>query len=187
MGERLRRRTIYLATVAAMIAMTGGFVMATTITTLTSPPPQGGSYAATGAPPAGVSTSAILILQASATSPVSTSSAGVPAILTATTATTTDFYYLNAVANVGDFLQKINLTITAGSPAPTANLEYQVQVFINGVTASPITLWVETSATFAAPGVQIVSVVYDLGAGSSPVTITAVSDLVTQCTSVGSC
>lgn len=187
MGERLRRRTIYLATIAAMVAMTGGFVMATTISTITAPPPQGGGYTGAGTPPAGVATSSVLISQATGTASASVSSINSPAVLTATSSSALDTYNINAVLGAGDFLETITVTLTAGSPEVAASTEYAISIYINGVTSTPQTLWIETGSSFAAPALDTVSLVYDLGSGSSNVTITSVSDLVTQCPSVGTC
>lgn len=176
-----------MATVAAMVAMTGGFVMATTISTITAPPPQGGGYTGQGTPPANVLTSGVLMSQAGATAGISSSTISGPAVLTATSSSAGDSYFVTAVANVGDFLDTITVTFTAGSPAVAANTEYQVSIYVNGVTGTPITFWLETGPSFAAPAVDTVSVVYDLGSGSSNVTITSVSDLITQCSAVGTC
>lgn len=187
MGERTRRRAIYLATIAAMVAMTGGFVLATTISTITAPPPQGGGYTGQGTPPANVDTSGVLMSQASATAAISSSTINSPAVLTAGASSASDSYFVTSVASVGDFLETITVTFTAGSPAVAANTEYQLSIFVNGVTSTPVVFWLETGASFAAPAVDTVSIVYDLGSGSSNVTITSVSDLITQCSAVGTC
>lgn len=176
-----------MATVAAMIAMTGGFVLATTISTITAPPAQGGGYTNQGSPPVNVLTSGVLLAQASATQAASSSSISAPSVLTATASSANDNYFVTSVANVGDFTETFTITFTAASPEVAANTEYQISIYVNGVTSTPQVFWLETGPSFAAPAVDTVSVVYDLGSGSSNVTITSVSDLITQCTSVGTC
>jgi len=187
MGERFRRRAIYLTTIAAMIAMTGGFVLATTISTITAPPPQGGGFAGTGTPPTNVATTAILMTQAAATSSATSSSIGAPAVLTAGGSSASDTFFVNGVATVGDFLETLTITFTAGSPDVAANTEYQISIYIAGSTSAPQVVFVETGASFASPAVDTVSFVYDMGSGSGTITITSVSDLITQCASVGTC
>jgi len=187
MGERFRRRAVYLTTIAAMVAMTGGFVLATTISTITAPPPQGGGFASTGSPPANVATTNILMTQAAATSAATVSSIGAPTLLTAAGSSATDTFFVNGVATVGDFLQTMTITFTAGGPNVAPNTEYEISIFIAGSTSAPQIVFVETGASFASPAVNTVNFVYDMGSGSGTITITSVSDLITQCSAVGTC
>lgn len=186
MGPKTKRRAIYIATIAAMVAMTGGFVLATTITALSSPPAQGGGFATTGTPPAGVANSEILISQAGTPAVATVNSLGAPAGLTATTGTTVDFVYLNTVVNPGDFVETVTLNFTAAAGAP-AGTEYAISIQIAGSTPAPSVVYVETNSGFTGAGVDSVNFVWDMGTGASGITITSVSDLVTQCPSVGYC
>ncbi|HEY6238251.1 MAG TPA: hypothetical protein VIZ68_03595, partial [Thermoplasmata archaeon] len=68
-----------------------------------------------------------------------------------------------------------------------ANTEYEVSIYIAGSTSAPQVVFVETGPSFASPAVDTVSFVYDMGSGSGTITITAVSDLITQCSAVGTC
>lgn len=187
MGEKLKRRAIYLTTIAAMIAMTGGFVVATTITSIATPPGQGGAFGSAGTPPAGVATTGMLISQASATAGATANSLGSPDALTATTSSVTDTVHVNAVGAAGDFIETVTVTLTAGSSAAPASTEYEISFMIAGSTSSPQLVFVETTGTFASPAVDTVALQWDMGSGSSSITITSVSDLVTQCSSVGTC
>ncbi|GEM_PF-4062336 len=186
MAQKMKRRAIYIATIAAMVAMTGGFVLATTITALSSPPAQGGGFATTGTPPAGVANSEILISQASAPAVTTINSVAVPAALTATTGTTIDTIHLNTVVNPGDFLEILTLNFTAAAGAP-ASTEYAISIQIAGSTGVPQIVYIETAAGFTGAGIDSVNFVWDMGSGSGGITITSVSDLVTQCPSVGYC
>ncbi|MCI4317888.1 MAG: hypothetical protein L3J96_05060, partial [Thermoplasmata archaeon] len=94
---------------------------------------------------------------------------------------------VNAVAAVGDYVQTLTLTFTAGSPAVAASVEYSISIFISGATSTPQLVYLETSATFGSSAVDTVSFEYDIGNGSTPMTITSVSDLITQCSAVGTC
>lgn len=186
MNNKSRARAIYLATIAAMIAMTGGLVMATTINSITSPPAQGGGYTAAGTPPAGVANTATSLAQASATVAATTNTLASPKVLSVTTTSGSDTVNLNGVT-LGDYVETLTVTLTAGSPQVAANQEYMVSVYIGGGTSSPQLVYIETSATFGSAAVDTVNFQYDLGSGSSAITITSVSDLITQCTAVGNC
>jgi hypothetical protein len=187
MRRKWSNRAIYLATAAAMVALTGGFVLATTVTSISAPPPQGGGYTSAGTPPAGVATTATRLSQASATALATTNSLSGPASLTATTSPATDTIHVNAVGAVGDYVQTVTLTFTAGSPQVAQNQEYEVSIYIDGATSTPQVVYVETATGFASPAVDTVNFEYDVGSGSSSITITAVSDLITQCSAVGTC
>ena len=184
--NRLSTKAIYLATAAAMIALTGGFVMATTVSSIATPPAQGGGYTATGTPPAGVANTGVRMVQAGTTGVATTNTLAAPYQLTVTTTSGSDTVNINAVT-AGDFVETLTVTLTAGSPTVAASAEYAVSVFISGATSSPQTVYVETSGTFGSGAVDTVDFVYDMGSGSGSITITAVSDLVTQCSSVGNC
>jgi hypothetical protein len=187
MNNKGRARAVYLATVASMIALTGGFVMASTIGTIPSPPAQGGGYTSAGTPPAGVVNTATKLSQAGATGAATTNSLGSPKVLSVTTTSGTDTINVNAITASGDYVQTVTLTLTSGSPQVAASQEYAVSIFIGGATGTPQTTYIETSATFGSSAVDTVVFQYDIGNGTSSITITSVSDLITQCSSVGSC
>ena len=184
--NRLSTKAIYLATAAAMIALTGGFVMATTVSSISAPPAQGGGYTATGTPPAGVANTGVRMTQAGATAAATTNSLASPHQLTVTTSSGTDTVDVNAVT-AGDFVETLTMTLTAGSPNVAASAEYSVSIYIAGATSTPQVVYIETSGTFGSSAVDTISFVYDMGSGSGSITISAVSDLVTQCSSVGHC
>src|SRR5579863_10192875 len=156
MAPKLKRRAIYLATIAAMVAMTGGFVLATTITALSSPPSQGGGFATTGTPPAGVDNSAILISQAGAPAAATVNSLAAPAALSATSGTTIDTVNLNAIVNPGDFVETVTLNWTAAAGA-LASTEYAISIQIAGSTGAPHVVYVETASGFTGAGVDSVN------------------------------
>jgi len=186
MGEKTKRRAVYMVTIAAMVAMTGGFVLATTISAITAPAAQGGGFASTGTPPAGVTNSEILISQAAAPAVATSNSIGIPVALTATTGTSTDVVDVNNIGGLGDFVETVSLTFSASAGAP-AGTEYSVSIVITGSTPTPQVMYVETSSLFAGSGVETVNFVWDMGNGATSITISSVSDLITQCSSVGSC
>lgn len=187
MGERLKRKAIYLTTIAAMIAMTGGFVMATTITTLTSPPGQGGGFAQTGTPPAGVTTVGTLMVQAAGSASATVNSLASPSTLTAGASSASDSIFVNDIGSAGDFLQTITVTFTAGGAGAAASTEYELSINVAGSTTGPQLVFIETSSAFASPAVDTVTLEWDMGTGVGGITITSVSDLITQCPSVGNC
>lgn len=187
MRGKSQARTIYLVTIAAMIALTGGLVMATAIGPIATPPAQAGGYTSAGNAPSGVSTTGTSMSQAGATSAATTNTIAAPYVLTVTTTSGSDSVYLNQVTNVGDFVQTVTVTITGGSPGAPTSTEYAVSIYIGGATSSPTMVYVETSSTLGNGVVDTVSFVYDIGSGSTSVTISSVSDLVTQCSSVGTC
>ena len=194
MGKSIRRRTVYVATIVSMLAMAGGFVLAATVGGFTNAPPtQGGAYGTQGTGPSGVvSTGAQLSMASSALATTcgtaTTSTNGVPDALTATTGATADTYCATAVT-AGHYVDTITITFTgaAGAAAPDG-YEYAITYFIGGVTASPTVIYVQTNSGLTTGGVDTLSIVYDLGSGSVSVTITSVSDLLTQCTTTaGAC
>lgn len=185
MAERWKRRAIYLTTIAAMVAMTGGFVLAATVSNLPSTP-QGGAFSSSGSAPTGVSTTSMVMAQASASGGATANSLASPAGLTAGTSSATDTINLNAVAAAGDFTETITVTISAASGA-TASTEYAISVMVAGATSTPQLVYIETSGTLASPAVDTVNLVWDLGTGTGGITVTSVSDLVTQCSAVGTC
>ncbi|MCI4331084.1 MAG: hypothetical protein L3K19_04475 [Thermoplasmata archaeon] len=187
MQERARNRAIYIGTIASMLALTAGFVLAATVGTIPAPPAQGGAYTAAGTPPANVATTGARLTQAAATGAVTTNSLASPHVLTVTTSSGSDALNMNAISTVGDYVQTITITLTAGSPSVAANTEYSISLFIAGATGTPQLLYVETSATFGSGAVDTLDISYDMGSGSSGFTITAVSDLITQCSAVGTC
>ena len=187
MAPKMKRRAIYLMTIAAMVAMTGGFVLATTITVLTAPPAQGGGFASTGTPPAGVANSQILISQAALPAIATTNSLGLPAGLSAGATSATDTVNVNAIAGVGDFIETVTLTFTAGVSGAPASTEYAISIQIAGSTSAPQIVYVETNSAFAPSAVDTVNFNWDMGSGSLGITITSVSDLITQCPTVGTC
>ena len=90
MQQKSRARAIYLATIASMIALTAGFVMATTVGTITSPPAQGGGYTGAGTPPTGVATTSTKLSQAAATASATANTLASPKVLSVTTSHTVE-------------------------------------------------------------------------------------------------
>jgi hypothetical protein len=181
MRRKWSNRAIYLATAAAMVALTGGFVLATTVTSITAPPAQGGGYTSAGAPPAGVQTTGTNLTQASATTSATPNSASSPHGLTATTSPVTDIVNVNAVAAKGDYIQTVTITFTGGSSGVGVNQAFEVSIYIGTAMTAPVLVYVVTSGSLGSGVVDTVNFEYDLGSGSSPITVSSVSDLITQC------
>jgi hypothetical protein len=187
MQARARNRAIYVGTIASMLALTAGFVLAATVGSIPSPPAQGGGYTAAGTPPTNVATTGARLSQASASGAATTNTLASPHVLTVTTSSGSDALNLNAITAAGDYVQTVTITLTAGSPGVAASTEFSISIFIAGATGSPAVIYIETSATFGSNAVDTLDISFDMGTGSSGFTITSVSDLITQCSSVGTC
>ncbi len=195
---RIRRRTIYIGTVVAMLAMVGGFVVASfTIGPFTNAPSQGA--ASTSAP--GLSTVSFpaenVTMASSTNKPValggactatSSSTKALPTTLVSAGGTTvnTILYCLDSVTTSGfasgQLVQVLNVTWASTTAVST---EFEVNVFISATNNVQTTAYLETPGTVAAPGPSV-EIVLDLPVASDT-TVTSFTVLVSQCSAVGTC
>jgi|HubBroStandDraft_1064217.scaffolds.fasta_scaffold01074_9 hypothetical protein len=179
-GKRFARRTVYVATGFALLAVIAGFGMAAF--TVTSGPALngGGEYHATNAIAWWAETDVGVSVQPTALPATASNVVGTPTVLAAAAAN----YGINvAVAN--DVSQFWKFTEAAGA---TANTELELSFSVNtaaGITT--ITSYVETQAAPPAGGATF-SFYFDLGsAATATITLNSVTEIAQQCGAVGTC
>jgi hypothetical protein len=182
MAKGIRRRTVYAATIVAALAMVGGYVVAFTITPILQAP-QNGSFGAANTVN-GVNTPAMQLLIAGATNGPTTATQGSPFVLGASGTST---LYVNLVSQQ-DYFEQVTVTFAWGSTTATgvpANQGYEITLDVNlGGSSTPVNVFVISNPSFSS-GTVTLSLDYDVGSGSGGITVTSVSDLVTQCTMSG--
>ena len=185
MGAKFRRRTVYVATIAAILSMVGGFALASfTLGGFSNAPLQSGSNN-TPNPPTGVSFTSSYAQLASLTSPAAT---GKCTATDSSTSTVTDamvsgstiFVCLNSVGGTG-FLapDTIEQATIAWSTAASASTVFELAIYFGGLTTSPVQAFVTTPATILATSSVLIA--YDMTAGGKT-SVSSVSVIVSQCT-----
>lgn len=145
MGLRMRRRTVYVATIVAMLAMVGGWALATTTTTVMSQPgsanittsqPTGFSTATVGSDQVVVVTSAIAAYSSAGTQSAGTVGlAGQTIALNACSAGTCTQSFLSVngnAATAGDYAEQLVIAVTQpASTGTSTGFDIQIEVSIN--------------------------------------------------------
>ena len=182
-GKRVLRRSIYLGTAIALLALVAGFGIAASFTVIDGPALGGGGvYHATNAIPWWTETSIGVSVQPGALPPTVSGVVGAPTVLAGAAAS----YAINpAVANdVGQFWK---FSESAGATASTElELAFTVSTGVVPVIAS-FTVYVETQV--APPGAATTfTFYYDLGsAAAGTITLNSVTEIAQQCSAVGTC
>jgi len=179
-GKRLARRTVYVATGFALLAVIAGFGMAAFTVTSGAALNGSGEYHATNAIAWWTESDVGVSIQPTALPATASNVVGTPSLLPGVAAS----YGVNT-AVAGDVSQFWKFTESAGA---TASTELELSFTVNtaaGVTT--ITSYVETQA--APPGAGATFTFYfDLGsAGAGTITLNSVTEIAQQCSAVGTC
>jgi hypothetical protein len=181
--KRFPRRTVYVATAFTLLAVVAGFGLAASFTVTQGPAiAGGGEYHATNSIPWWTESSAgIAIVQ----TPVPATLSGVvgtPTVLAGAAAS----YSINAATanDVGQYWKFSEATTV------TVNTELELAFTVSTGAVPAVTTviaYVETQA--AAPGAAITfTLYYDLGSpATGTITLNSVSELVQECSAVGTC
>jgi hypothetical protein len=181
--KRLSRRTVYVATAFALLAVVAGFGFAASFTVTNGPAIAGGGvYHATNSIAWWTESGAgVGIVQTPLPATLS-AAVGAPTVLAgAATA-----YGINAVtANDAGQYWRFSEATTA-----TVNTELELSFTVStgaGPTVTTVTVYVETQA--AAPGAAITfTLYYDLGSpAAGTITLNSVTEIAQQCSAVGTC
>ncbi len=180
--KKLRRATIWAATALAMVAVVGGWAMASLTITQGANETGGGEYHGAAA----------LTYWSESASGLATQPGTLPtAVSTTVTAPTVlagaaTNYAVNA-AVAGDVAQYWKFTETTAAPVST-EVEIQFTVSTGATpTVTSVTVYIETQT--AAPGAAIVfTLYYDLGSpATGTITLNSVTQIDQQCSAVGTC
>ena len=179
----LRRRLVWGGTIVALLAITGGWVLAANFTiTLGNTETGAGAYHPT----------ALLTWWSEASVGVGTQPGVLPTVLSTTVATPTVLaaagtnYAINA-PTAGDVVHFWKFTEATTAPVNT-ELELQFTISTGAVpTVTQVTVYIESQA--AAPATaQTFVLFYDLGSVSSgTIVLNAVTEIGQQCAAVGTC
>ena len=179
-GKRIARRTVYIATGFALLAVVAGFGLAAF--TVTSGPALagGGEYHATNAIAWWTESDVGVSIQPT---PLPTTASGVVGTPTVLAAAATNYGINAAVA--GDVSQywKFTEAVTA-----TVSTELELAFTVStGAGVSSLTVYAETQVTI--PGAAVTfSFYYDLGsAAAGTITLNSVTEIAQQCSAVGTC
>ena len=201
---KVRRRTVYVATIAAMLAMAGGFALATS-SSLTVPSPSQGAGTGT---PAAFSYASVVSLSIITTDPGGTSlgtqAAGAPTATLAGTMTaqtacgvkTCTSYWAPAkettTAATGDYAVELNISATQPATSSSARgFDMQISIDLSSGTTVTADIYVDTgqnsSATYSAT--LYLNIYIDTGVLNSAAAPTISSYAVTAnvCSSATSC
>jgi len=179
----MRRRLVWGGTIVALLAITGGWVMAASFSITNGSTETGaGSYHGTTS----------LAWWSEASVGVGTQPGTLPTALSVTAATPTVLpaagtnYAINT-PTAGDVVHFWKFTEANTAPVST-ELELQFTVSTGaGPTVTQVTVYVESQATAPATA-QTFVLFYDLGSPSSgTITLNSVTEIGQQCASVGSC
>ena len=200
---KVRRRTVYVATIAAMLAMAGGFALAAS-SSLTVPSPSQG--AGTGTPTA-FSDATIGSLSIITTDPggpsLGTQAAGAPTAtlagtMTAQTACAVKSCTTNwapaqetTTAKSGDYAVELNISTTQPASSP-AGFDMQISIDLSSGTTVTADIYVDQGATGSTTGVTAIlylNIYIDTGVANSGTAPTISSYAVTAnaCGTATSC
>ena len=205
---KVRRRTVYVATIAAMLAMAGGFALAAS-SSLTVPSPSLG--AGTGTPAAfnEASVGSLSIITTdpvggtSPPSPLGTQAAGAPTATLAGTMTaqtacavkSCTTYWAPAqettTAKSGDYAVELNISTTQPASSP-AGFDMQISIDLSSGTTVTADIYVDQGATGSTTGVTAIlylNIYIDTGVANSGTAPTISSYAVTAnaCGTATSC
>ena len=200
MGLRMRRRTVYVATIVAMLAMVGGWALATTTTTVMSSP---GSANITTSQPTGFTTATVasdqVVVVTSAVAAYAgagTQSAGTSGLAGQTTALTTcpsapcyqSFSAVNGNALAsGDYAEQLEISVTQPSATATG-FDLQIEVNINSNTHVFGNAYFSTGTSGTTSQTVTVYLFVDLGvSGINAPTVSSISVQFNGCNSASSC
>lgn len=204
MNGKRRQRTVYLVTIAAMLAMIGGYALAaTTVTTLS---PQQTSNVTQSPSPGGfggiasiVSEQLVVLSSAmttSSTAGTQTSGAvgleGTPTALTACTTTPCSAQNFRTASpstqTAGDFGEQIVLNVfqSAANSGVGFDMAVTLQITVGVVSSSVVALGYLTVPTSATTATIPTFLFIDLNTSSAPV-INSVSVVFNQCSTGTSC
>lgn len=200
MSTQIRRRTVYLATVAAMIAMVGGWALAVTTTTagpaqntnITTSAPAGFTVASVGSTQAVLVSSTIAAYTGAGTQTVGTAGLSGSTITIATCAAgpcVANYHAVNGNAvTTGDYAEQIVLSVTQPATGGTASgFDAQLEVTINAVTLEFGNTYFSTGVSSAGTAQTVnVYVFVDLGVTSAPV-VNTISIQLNACLSASNC
>ena len=182
-GKRFARRTVYVATAFALLAVVAGFGIAASFTITQGPALNGGGvYHATNSIAWWTESSAgVAVIQ----TPVPTTLSATATAPTVLPIAASSFAVTAATAN--DVGQYWKFSEAAGATAST-ELEIAFTVSTGATpTVTTTTVFVETQAT--SPGAALTfTIFYDLGSpAAGTITLNSVSELSQQCSTVGTC
>lgn len=193
-----RQRTIYLVTIAAMIAMIGGYALAaTTVTTLA--PPQSSNVTSGGTPGGFTSIAAVTSEQlvvisaamsgstAAGTQGAGSGLSGTPtqlAVCAAPPCASQSFRAASPAATTGDYGEQ--LTLNAFQSAANSALGFDMVVTVVTTTATVVAYAYVEMPTSAVTETIPVFLFVDLGTTTAPV-INSVSVVFNQCSAGTSC
>lgn len=208
MAKRVRQRTVYLVTAAAMLAMIGGYALAaTTVTTLS--PQQASNVTQTPSPGgfggiATITSEQLVVLSSGMTSATGAGTetagavglSGTPSALATCAAgpcpTKNFISALPATETSGNFGEQIVLSVTQPSGAAANSVGFDIAVTLSitvGVTTSSVNAlaYIATGSTGVVTTSNVpVFLFVDLGTASAPV-INSVSVVFNQCSSATAC
>jgi len=178
-----KRRFVWIATVVALLAVAGGWVLAASLTIGPGNTETGaGTYHGTTQLTYFTETSVGVGTQPAPAPAALSQVVGAPTILAATATT----YAINP-ATAGDVIHFWKFTEATSAPAAT-ELELQFTVSTGaGPTITALTVYIETQATIPATA-QVFTLTWDLGsAASTTIVLNSVTEISQQCASVGTC
>ena len=180
--KRLQRRTVYVATAFALLAVLAAFGMAASLTITSGPPlAGGGEYHATNSIAWWTESDVGVSIQPTVLPTTVSATVGTPTTLVAGTA-----YGINA-AVAGDVGQYWKFT---EATTMTINTELELSFTVStgaGPTITTTTVYILTQA--AAPGAAVTfAFYYDLGsAATATIQLNSVTEIAQQCSAVGTC
>lgn len=179
-GKRVARRTVYIATGFALLAVVAGFGMAAFTVTDGAALAGGGQYHATSAIAWWTESDVGVSLQPTALPTTASVVVGTPTVLAAAATN----YGVNA-AVAGDVGQFWKFAEAAGAPA---NTEIELAFTVSTAAATTtLTVFVETQATPPAGGATF-AFYYDLGSpAAGTITLNSVTEIAQECSAVGTC
>jgi hypothetical protein len=179
-GKRFARRTVYIATGFALLAVVAGFGMAAFTVTDGAALAGGGQYHATNAIAWWTESDVGVSIQPTPLPATLSAVVGTPTVLAAAATS----YGVNA-AVAGDIGQYWKFLEAAGAAASTeVELAFTVST---GAGITTLTVYVETQAAPPAGGATF-SFFFDLGAASAgTITLNSVTEIAQQCSAVGTC
>jgi aryl-phospho-beta-D-glucosidase BglC (GH1 family) len=181
-GRSFPRRTVYVATAFALLAVVAGFGIAASFTVTSGPALAGsGEYHATTSIAWWSETDVGVSVQPTALPTTASATVGSPTVLVAGTSYGVNAAVANDVAQYWKFSEATTVSV---------NTELEVSFTVStgaGPTITTLTVYIETQAV--APGAAVTfGFYYDLGnAVTTTITLNSVTEISQQCSAVGTC
>jgi hypothetical protein len=181
-GRSFPRRTVYVATAFALLAVVAGFGIAASFTVTSGPALAGsGEYHATNSIAWWTESDVGVSVQPTVLPTAASATVGSPTVLVAGTNYGVNAPVANDVSQYWRFTEATTVTI---------NTELELSFTVStgaGPTITTLTVYIETQA--AAPGAAVVfGFYYDLGnAVTTTITLNSVTEISQQCSVVGTC